>query len=427
MLPVFALALLQSPSAIDAQLASRYFHEAEWIADEDHGRLWGTPLNGPMIFADYASHTVVANQDAPAMGLKRVAENVWVGSLPAQLTVSNTAIDWHGTKWTMVAWPLPTNRVERARLMMHELFHRIQDKVGLPPAIVKNNQLDTLQGRLWLQLEIKALRQAMLAEEPERTGYARKALLFRSYRQSLFPGSKKTEDRMEVHEGMAEFTGMMLRGTWEPETRYGLAYRMLSFPQKKSFPSSFAYETGPAYGLLLDVVEAIKFDKITWRKGLGPSSSLTDKLAALIAYQAPSNLGAAAKHEAKSFGYDSLLASEIKRDRVRAKQEADYRARLVNGPVLILPLNDLNYTYDPNEVFPLGELGSVFPHSTVIDQWGKLDASNGLLLAPDMHRAFVPAPKPGSPNAGDGWTLELKPGWKLVPAPRPGDYTLVKE
>lgn len=45
-----------------------------------------------------------------------------------------------------------------------------------------------------------------------------------------------------------------------------------------------------------------------------------------------------------------------------------------------------------------------------------------------MAEARVPAPASpaGTRLEGDGWTLTLTEGWKLVPAARPGDLTLAK-
>jgi hypothetical protein len=36
----------------------------------------------------------------------------------------------------------------------------------------------------------------------------------------------------------------------------------------------------------------------------------------------------------------------------------------------------------------------------------------------------APTDASASPVKGDGWTLELKPGWKLAPDARKGDYVL---
>src|SRR5262249_34861224 len=95
------------------------------------------------------------------------------------------------------------------------------------------------------------------------------AIAFRSYRQSLFPTAKHEEDRMELHEGMAEYTGVRLRGTTIAQTEKYMADRLADAgTNRKTYPMSFAYETGPAYGLLLDLVGA------GWRQGLTLDSSL---------------------------------------------------------------------------------------------------------------------------------------------------------
>jgi hypothetical protein len=41
-------------------------------------------------------------------------------------------------------------------------------------------------------------------------------------------------------------------------------------------------------------------------------------------------------------------------------------------------------------------------------------------------RLVLPAPTAGA-TKGDGWDLELKPGWELVPGERKGDVTLLKK
>jgi hypothetical protein len=47
-------------------------------------------------------------------------------------------------------------------------------------------------------------------------------------------------------------------------------------------------------------------------------------------------------------------------------------------------------------------------------------------MKPDWSAVIVAAPSgsTGSTLNGDGWTLELKPGWKIVPGARKGDFML---
>ena len=52
----------------------------------------------------------------------------------------------------------------------------------------------------------------------------------------------------------------------------------------------------------------------------------------------------------------------------------------------------------------------------------------GVLVPTDFSRATVAAPQnpAGSHIEGPGWTLDLAPGWKLVPGARAGSYVVQK-
>jgi len=98
----------------------------------------------------------------------------------------------------------------------------------------------------------------------------------------------------------------------------------------------------------------------------------------------------------------------------------------VNGPVLTLAFRHVNVQFNPQNLQPFGQAGTVYPTIRVVDDWGVIEGRNGALMKPDWSALVVPAPASveGSRVSGDGWTLELEPGWKIVPASRPGDYTL---
>ena len=93
------------------------------------------------------------------------------------------------------------------------------------------------------------------------------------------------------------------------------------------------------------------------------------------------------------------------------------RAKFVDGPVLTIPLKQMQFTFDPNNVQPLGDLGTVYPSMEVSDVWGRIVVTGGGLIAADYSRLTVPA-------SGEGYTLTLKEGWKIVAGAREGDKTL---
>ena len=145
---------------IDVAQAKQYFDEAQRICEKDAGELWGKSLCAPMIFTDQQTREVIANQADAESRLKK-QDGVFVGELPPEVSPANTAMTWAGTKWTMIMWPLPASPTTRDRLMMHELFHHLQDELGLPGSNPTNAHLATLEGRFWLELEWRALQQAL--------------------------------------------------------------------------------------------------------------------------------------------------------------------------------------------------------------------------------------------------------------------------
>ena len=102
-------------------------------------------------------------------------------------------------------------------LLAHESWHRIQEDLGLPPKIEDNSHLVKLEGRIYLKLEWRALRKALLAIDSERIEAINDALIFRKYRHSLFKDARKHESRFEMHEGLADYTGAKLIG-YQPNT-----------------------------------------------------------------------------------------------------------------------------------------------------------------------------------------------------------------
>ena len=53
----WALLPITAAAQVDTGLAERYFGEARVLCERDGGKLWGTSLCGPMMFADAATGT----------------------------------------------------------------------------------------------------------------------------------------------------------------------------------------------------------------------------------------------------------------------------------------------------------------------------------------------------------------------------------
>ncbi len=409
---------------IPLEAAARAFDEAKTLSAADGGRLWSRPLAGPMFFVDRSSRSVVANQADPAGTLKPVA-NVFTGALPEEMAIANTAIDWLGIRWTMVVWPLPELRYARGRLLMHELFHRIQDDLGLPAANPANNHLDVSEGRIWLQLEWRALSEALIRAGDDRHRAVADALAFRLHRRSLFAGAADEERALELNEGLAEYTGYKTCGLPETVLPDRVAIRLDQQQGGTGFVRNFAYVSGPAYGLLLDAADP------AWRKSLTKDSDLGDLLRAAMQIGELPQGNAELLRAAERYDGRALISAEKAREAQRQARLAEYRARFVDGPVLLLPASgDVSYSFDPNGIEAYSDVSSVYAPLRATDAWGVLEVTSGgaMLERRDgrVHSFRVPAPADPTarPVAGEGWTLRLSPGWSIADGSRPGDLTL---
>jgi hypothetical protein len=412
----------QTPQPIPHETAQTYFSEAQSICQADHGQLWGVSLCGPIMFVDPQSRSVVASQ-SDAKGLLKAEDGVFVGRLPTDQNIANTAVEWSGVHWTQMLWPLPDDVRQRENLIAHELFHRIQNQLKLPKVEGgENAQLDTVDGRYYLLLEWRALSRALQAStDEERRKAAADAVLFRAERYRLFPGADMQEQALELNEGLAEYTGVRV-GNPTPEEQIKAALNDLSSHRDDStFVRSFAYATGPGYGLLLDRYLPGWHDQL--RAGLGFDALLRNALHIAL----PASLQLTAERRATQYDGATLRAAETERETARRQIVAGYRAKFIDGPVLTLQFRNMHVQFDPRNLQPLGDAGTVYPNLRISDDWGILDAKNGALMKPDWSAVIVVAPSAstGSSLKGDGWMLELKPGWKIVLGTRKGDFILV--
>jgi hypothetical protein len=403
--------------AIDLTQAKAVFATAQAVSDKEGGQLWGKKLYGALFFVDPDTRFTVSNEADP-QGMLHEQDGLYVGTLPQSVIISNAPVEWEGKRWTMLMWPyLPADTLTLRVTLAHEMFHRIQPSLGLMAPDSPNLQLDTADGRLWLQLEWRALAAALAAKGEAQTQAIRDALAFRAYRHKLFAGSDKTEASLEIAEGVPEYTGTMAGEPDVDSARWRAIGRLTTPDQGVSFVRFFAYISGPPYGLLLD-------ERLPgWRKKLDEKSDLSVLLASTL----PAGKAASAEARAPLYGEAALRIAEEERAKKAEALKARYRARLVDGPTLLLPGGKhFAFSFNPSAVVGLGDAGMVYPTFHATDDWGTLDVTDGVLVPTDFSHATLAAPTAtgGTHIEGPGWTLDLAPGWQLVPGDKAGDYTV---
>lgn len=419
---VAASASAQAPP-IDIATARTYFDEVRQLSAADGGHLWGRPVAGPMLFVDPETGFIVANR-ADKDGQFKSQDGVWVGKLPDGMVPANTGMDVGGTRWAMIMWPVPDNRYARRRLLMHESFHRIQDSLRIPGMNPSNAQLAGADGRIWLRLEFRALTEALLRNGEERRQAVHDALVFRAKRHSLFPASASDEERqLELNEGLAEYTGFVLSGLPRAVLADRAAIQLAQQEQQESQSRSFAYASGPAYGLLLDA------SGIPWRAKIVASSDLSAMTGA--AYNLGNISAAGAESLVDKYSGARMVAAEKTREATRIAQEARLRARFLESATLTLPVaSRFNFSFDPNGAVPLSGLGTVYESSRVSDEWGTLDVSGGGVLIRRNETGRITSVVVSSPTVkdrtveGEGWKLTLAPGWTVTESTARGQMTV---
>jgi hypothetical protein len=414
-------------AAVDPARAKAVFDEAAQLCGRDAGALWHHSLCGPMLLVDWSDNTAVASQ-ADAGGVLKAAGAVFVGTLPQDVVIANTPIEWGGKRWTELVWPLPDDVAHRRVMLSHELFHRAQGELDMVQGDGGNLHLDTLEGRVLLQLEWHALARALTAPDARsRNAAVSDALLFRHERYRLFPDARAEERALELNEGVAEYTGVRVGLTGAKE-RTAYALRDLeAFVQSPTFVRSFAYATGAAWGLMLDRADpAWRMKLAAAMKGPNPPG-LDQMLQAALKLPEP----AAATVKAREADYDTTLRPrELAREQARQAHLAELRARLVDGPVLRLPLagQHASYQFNPQTLEALDAAHVVYPTMKLQADWGELSVAQGAVLDKAMTMAAVAAAG-ASPDhlQGPGWRLALNKGWAVAPDERAGDFVLRRE
>ena len=397
---------------VDQQRAQEFFTDVQLVCEREGKRLWGLSLCGPMVIADLRTQTIATSQPAPE------------GPRPQVLGIVNAPLQWGGTTWAAYIWDTLINTTPRhaREILLHELFHgMVQPKLGLtvPGSGLLPEHLDTMDGRYWLRLELRALARALRESGAPRSVAVSDALAFRQARHMRSAAAADNERGIEITEGLAAYTGTAAA----TDSMAGAIARaveiLVGADASDSFVRTFAYHTGPAYGVLLDASSP------GWRQRIRSTDDFPALLKAAFNVQPATDATASATR----YGGAEIRAVEELRERQRRERLAELRQRFVDGPVLVIRgggsgmSNSLGAVVIPNA-------GTVFfgPYRHNGDS-GVLAAEKGVLLESSGSVRRVPAPvrKDDATLVGDGWTFTLKPGWVIRDGARKGDYEVVRQ
>jgi len=388
------------------------FGEARTAWREEGGQTWGVSLAGPLLLVDPKTRQAWATEPDKDGCLKDSGDGVFAGAYPEGRIVANTTVTWAGKDWVMLALPLPTDQRERKVLLLHESWHRVQRGLNLFMPEAFNAHLDTLEGRYWLQVEWRALARALAANgEEERQVSVSYAVAARTFRQNLFPNAADNEKSLLLQEGLAEYTGVRAAGAKDTVIK---ELRRARPPYSRTF----AYLSGPAYGLLLDDVSP------GWPLHVNRGTDISVLLQE--AYQIPAPTERDARRAAERLGGAELRKREEAEEKRRQQHIELIKTLFVQGPHLKIPPG-FRLQFNPSNTENIEGVGAYHPTATYMGDWGVLEVTDGSLRAQDWSEARVIAPvtmggrdhrgsRSSAPRrvTGPGWSLELAPGWSIV-------------
>ena len=394
---------------VDQQRAQEFFKEAQAVCERDGGRLWGEPICMPMVIGDAQTQTFATSQPPPDAPRPKI-----IGLL-------NGPIRWGDTRWAALRWDMVAPQPPRVRsgMLIHESFHIVQMRLGLSVETDSAEHLDSVDGRYWMRLEWRALARALRESGEPRALAIREALAFRQARHARFPDKVETEHALDINEGLASYTQAVLPAESEADAIASALDGLTAAEEGESFVRTFAYASGPAYGLLLDAASP------GWTRKVRASDDPAVLLMRALAIEPVADAAAAAVRH----GGAQLRAAEEQREQQRQGRIAELRGQFVDGPVLVMPGGGGGLSNSLGAVV-IPDVGTIyFGAYRMTGVWGTLEADKGVLVSTDGRTRRLPAPvrRDDITVAGDGWTVKAAPGWVIREGARRGDYELVRQ
>ena len=390
------------------------FNDLKKNLAEENGELWAHQLYGPILLVDKNTRTIFANMP-DNKGILKKKGKIYVGILPKEINISNTARNWNGKRWAMVILPLPKDYNERLNLLTHELFHRIQPELGFKNFNNKSgNHLDDLNARVLLKLELEALKKALIStNDTGREKHIQNALLFRNYRDGLYPDEKERENALEINEGLAEYTGSTLSNRTDMQLKEHYIQAINKFYNNETYVRSFAYVTIPVYGYFM------KMKNQNWNKEVTVKTNLTDYISKFFNVSIPtdsSKFKVTINKIKDNYGFEKIISLETNRANERKRLISKYEIEFLKNPSLTIHFENMNISYDPRNIMPFKDLGTVYPTIRITDNWGILTVKKGALLSKNWDKVIISKPNEITNKTinGDGWKLELNNGWQVI-------------
>jgi len=400
-----------SNTYLTPEKASQYFKDIEDICNRDNGKLWGKNLYGPIMFVDRATRYIVANQ-SDEEGLLKGKDGIYTGTFPKERIINNSPLNFGGTLFAMAPIPLQEDAYRIKTRAIRSLFHRFRQTEGIVSGSYNTDNMDEKEARLWIKLEWKALKQALLSEGEERQVAIRDALIFKGSNRELYRKYASDENRFESKEGLATFTYTLLCTDSPEEFKTRLIENLDRVYSMQSYARSYGFIHGALYASLL-YDRGFDLNRINT-----DTFNLGNAVREVYNINLPSVCRDVAGSLAVNYNVEEIYSEEVKRlsdiqDRIHRRIST-----FTDKPVVFLELESPYFDFEPEDIQPLDTLGTLYNSLRVSDNWGKLTVDKGGCLVSNNYKYLRITAKGFKENrnhfSGEGWNLIINNDWELI-------------
>lgn len=381
---------------------------AKILNEQKSKELWNISLNASIIIIDHFENKMyfASIEDGKSQLFN---EESWDNKVP----LANSFFEYEGKRYVTLihAALMNTTCEQRVNILSHEIFHLYQNSLGIENVLSANYHIDEVQGRALLQIEMKALQQALGGD----LSSLYNALYIRAYRQSLYPDNN--EDLYELNEGLAEYTGVKLSTTNMRE----YIINRLEYNIKSGYMNAFGYFTGSAYACILDdLYPQWRYDKDLGKGMIYLINKSHPEYAIIIDDTYLSEL-------LNKYNYDKILSDEG--EELKSFGNIAHFEELLKSETtkLCITNNRINFTYNPNDRVITLPNAVLLRNMTIKAEWGQINVKSGIVRLNDWSAFYLLPPQKIAANKaeGDSYEIILNQGWKIIE--ENGIYRMIKE
>lgn len=402
---------LNQGSYFNIEKAKFYFDKIEASCYNDGGTLWGRNLYGPLMFVDRRNRIVYSNFPDREGNLKK-SDGVYYNNYSKDFIINRDSLTFGGTKYALAALPSKEDGFTITSRGIQSLYYFHQHYFGYKPIPYNTSNMDEDNARLWLKLELKALKKAITSDNQERNVALRDALIFRGSNHELYSKYVNDEIRFENYEGLAVFTSLLLSSTSQEELSKELLESIDIIYSLPTFARSYGGFLGAAYAYLA-YDKAFLFSSIK-----SVDTDLSKLVQQLYDIQLPEFCRDVAGSIALNYDLSTVQAEEdIRKEQIKERIQQQ-TSQFTNKPVILIDLISPYFDYEQTDIVPVSPLGTIYNRLIVADNWGKIIVEEGgCLLSENLKHLTITADnyhRDRNHLYGDGWMLTLNSNWEII-------------